>query len=178
MSRHDAIVQPGSFGRLGVDVLLDQCRRLAGARITGALQPADAALSALRTVLPLDAAYHLFGLLHDLTATAMAMTNGAFLWHPAGARWRSADEEWLVAHALAPLALGAEPRAAIPAEEIDAGWCADAQQPCGLRVIEGEACGGRCPFAARSPCETGCSETVPADLSVARDHARERLARR
>ncbi|MCA1952002.1 MAG: hypothetical protein LDL22_03090 [Hyphomicrobiales bacterium] len=152
MSRHEMIHHemppPRAAGsEIGADILLDQCRRLAGLRMTGSIEQADRALAALRARLPLEEAYRVFGLLYDLVGTLARGPEAPFRWHPTGALWRTRDEEWLVIHALAPLIAGraeAAERQAIMA--LAESYCLAADRLCGLAAAPGEACRGPCPF--------------------------------
>lgn len=135
-------------GDLSADILLDHCRRLSGARMTGASDPADATLSALRASVPLEEAYRIFGLLYDLVANAQRRGPGAFLWHPVGARRRSGDEQWLVTHALDALVSRSKGEAA-PASiaTLAESYCMAAERNCSLHTAMGEPCARICPFS-------------------------------
>lgn len=129
---------------LSVDDLLDLCRLLAGARMSGDFEPADRARFRLVGLLPAADAYHLLGLLHDLVASIDAHCGNDFAWYPSGARWCSEDEAWLVAHALAALRDGGT---AAEIRPLPASYCPTGARSCGLHTATGDACPGGCPFA-------------------------------
>jgi hypothetical protein len=98
MSYHDLRVlrAPSNPAAGGLpDVLLDQCRRQAAARLTGAARPLDDAMQALLGLAPPDMAFALFGALHDLVARVTAASDRPLHWYPATCRCLSADEEKL-----------------------------------------------------------------------------------
>jgi hypothetical protein len=128
---------------LSVDDLLDLCRLLAGARMSGDFVPADRARVTLVAALPTPDAYHLLGLLHDLVASVDRHFDKGFAWHPAGARWCSEHETWLVTHALAALCDGAE---TVSLQPLPQSYCPTGERTCGLHDVVGEACPGGCPF--------------------------------
>lgn len=140
--------RPDASRHLTTEILLDHCRRLSGARVTGASDPADATLSALRASVPLEEAYRIFGLLYDLVANAQRRGPGAFLWHPVGARRRSSDEQWLVTHALEALVARSTGEAA-PASiaTLAESYCTAAERNCSLHTAMGEPCARICPFS-------------------------------
>ena len=132
------------LSHLSVDDLLNLCRLLAGARMSGDFVPADRARAMLLTLLPAPDAYHLLGFLHDLVAGIDDHFGNAFAWHPSGARWCSEDETWLTAHAFATLRDG---RAHAGAGALPASYCPTDDRSCGLHAATGHACPGGCPFA-------------------------------
>jgi hypothetical protein len=98
MSYHDLRVLRAPFNPAAIglpEFLLDQCRRQAAARMTGAARPLDDAMQALLALAPPDAAFALFGALHDLVARMTAAADRPLHWYPATCRCLSADEEQL-----------------------------------------------------------------------------------
>ncbi|MCW1839851.1 hypothetical protein [Prosthecomicrobium hirschii] len=163
--------------------LLDQCRRLAGSRLTGAAVPADRVLADLRAVLPEAEACRVFGQLYALIARIDREAGDGFLWYPPGATRQSPDEARLIAAAHRLLA-STDPRPAGeaaswigPADEpppvgrltsaagrtlaaatlLPETYCAVADTFCGLLTLTGHACMAACPLqaGARAPGETG-----------------------
>ena len=134
--------------------LLDQCRRLAGSRWTGAITPADAVLESLKAALPEPEACRVFGRLYGLIGTIARDCGDDFLWYPAGSKRRSADEARLIEGALALIAGGEAPaveeaapriRAVAGAVALEESYCAAADALCGLFTATGTACPGSCP---------------------------------
>ncbi|MBT9288347.1 hypothetical protein [Prosthecodimorpha staleyi] len=154
--------------------LLDQCRRLAGSRLTGATVPADRVLADLRAVLPEAEACRVFGQLYALVARIDREAGDGFLWYPPGATRQSPDEARLIAAAHRLLGT-ADPRPSSEATPwIDPGeerlpvgrlasaagrtlaaatllpetYCAVADTFCGLLTLTGHACAAGCPVHA------------------------------
>lgn len=165
MTRHVPVVAPPRPLRAVSDAgafLLDQCRRMAGARATGATVPADLVMLELKAVLPEADAYRVFGQLHDLVSGIARHHGDDFVWFPAGSRRRSADEIRLIETAMAVLAGRAEDRieavghglprlaATEAAMPVAAAYCAVADTLCGLATVAGGECGAGCPFSGLS----------------------------